>query len=87
MSTINIKTLYITSDRNHSNWVQTRLLSVIPPPVPERQQSLVDAVINPQVSHILQLNATTAETIIQGPPKKCIHTLTKENSTLYNRLL
>ena len=24
---------------------------------------------------------------IQGPPKKCIHTLTKENSTLYNRLL
>ena len=24
---------------------------------------------------------------IQGPPKKCIHNLTKENSTLYNRLL
>jgi len=24
---------------------------------------------------------------IQGPPKKCIHTLTKENSSLYNRLL
>jgi len=24
---------------------------------------------------------------IQGPPKKCIHTLTKENSMLYNRLL
>ena len=24
---------------------------------------------------------------IQGPSKKCIHTLTKENSTLYNRLL
>ena len=24
---------------------------------------------------------------IQGPPKKCIHTLMKENSTLYNRLL
>ena len=24
---------------------------------------------------------------IQGPPKKCIHTLTKENSKLYNRLL
>ena len=24
---------------------------------------------------------------IQDPPKKCIHTLTKENSTLYNRLL
>ena len=24
---------------------------------------------------------------IQGLPKKCIHTLTKENSTLYNRLL
>ena len=24
---------------------------------------------------------------VQGPPKKCIHTLTKENSTLYNRLL
>ena len=24
---------------------------------------------------------------IQGPPKKCIHTLTKENSALYNRLL
>jgi len=24
---------------------------------------------------------------IQGPPKKCIHTLTKENTTLYNRLL
>ena len=24
---------------------------------------------------------------IQGPPKECIHTLTKENSTLYNRLL
>ena len=24
---------------------------------------------------------------IQGPPKKCVHTLTKENSTLYNRLL
>jgi len=23
----------------------------------------------------------------QGPPKKCIHTLTKENSTLYNLLL
>jgi hypothetical protein len=23
----------------------------------------------------------------QGPPKKCIHILTKENSTLYNRLL
>jgi len=23
---------------------------------------------------------------IQGPPKKCIHTLTKENFTLYNRL-
>ena len=21
---------------------------------------------------------------VQGPPKKCIHTLTKENSTLYN---
>ena len=25
--------------------------------------------------------------LIQGPPKKCIHALTKENSTLYNRLL
>ena len=25
--------------------------------------------------------------IIQGLPKKCIHTLTKENSTLYDRLL
>ena len=24
---------------------------------------------------------------IQGPPNKCIHTLTKENSMLYNRLL
>jgi len=24
---------------------------------------------------------------IQVTPKKCIHTLTKENSTLYNRLL
>jgi hypothetical protein len=24
---------------------------------------------------------------LQGPPKKCIHNLTKENSTLYNRLL
>ena len=24
---------------------------------------------------------------IQGPPKKCVHTLMKENSTLYNRLL
>ena len=24
---------------------------------------------------------------IQGPPKQCIHTLTKENSMLYNRLL
>ena len=24
---------------------------------------------------------------IQGPPKKCVHTLTKENPTLYNRLL
>ena len=24
---------------------------------------------------------------IQGPPKKCMNTLTKENSTLYNRLL
>ena len=23
----------------------------------------------------------------QGPPKKCIHTLTKESSTLYNRVL
>jgi len=24
---------------------------------------------------------------IQDPPKKCIHSLTKENSTLYNQLL
>jgi len=24
---------------------------------------------------------------IQGPPKKCTHTLTKENYMLYNRLL
>ena len=24
---------------------------------------------------------------IQGPSKKCIHTLTKENSMLYNQLL
>jgi hypothetical protein len=24
---------------------------------------------------------------VQGPPKKCIHNLTKGNSTLYNRLL
>ena len=28
-----------------------------------------------------------ANVYTQGPPKKCIHTLTKENSTLYNRLL
>ena len=28
------------------------------------------------------LNITDKE-ILQGPPKKCIHTLTKENSTLY----
>ena len=26
-------------------------------------------------------------TLIQGPPKKCIHTLMKENSMLYDRLL
>jgi len=31
-------------------------------------------------------NVTTA-LHIQVPPKKCIHTLTKKNSTLYNRLL
>ena len=32
-------------------------------------------------------SALSARLYIQGPPKKCKHTLTKENSTLYNRLL
>jgi len=32
-------------------------------------------------------NSDIKECYIQGPPKKCIHTLTKENSALYNRLL
>ena len=30
---------------------------------------------------------THTHTHTQGPPKKCIHNLTKENSMLYNRLL
>jgi len=29
------------------------------------------------------VNVTGWELLIQGPPKKCIHTLTKENSMLY----
>ena len=61
-----IKMLYITSDWNHSNWAQTRLLSVIPLPNPEMRRALMDTVIrvNPQVSQTLQLTSTSAETII-----------------------
>ena len=41
----------------------------------ETLQQMVDIVANP------------ADIYIQVPPKKCTHTLTKENSMLYNRLL
>jgi len=37
------------------------------------------------ISHLRQISLIVPH--IQGLPKKCIHTLTKENSTLYNRLL
>ena len=35
----------------------------------------------------LAISANQLCSTIQGPPKKCIHTLTKGNCTLYNRLL
>ena len=38
-------------------------------------------------SFSLGVHSVVFQVEIQGPPKKCIHTLTKENSTLYNRLL
>jgi hypothetical protein len=37
--------------------------------------------------HGLRWAAAPKNMYIQGPPRKCIHTLTKENSTLYNRFL
>ena len=40
---------------------------------------------NPGISEIAFNASYSLE--IQGPPKKCIHTLTKENSKLYKRLL
>ena len=40
-----------------------------------------------EIEGISQITLINGVFQIQGPPKKYIHTLTKENSTLYNRLL